>query len=74
MLTSTVTQKGQTTIPIEIRDKLNILPGDKVSFEIIDNQVVIRKINPFDYAYHKALSATLTEWDSKEDDDEFNNL
>jgi antitoxin PrlF len=74
MRTSTLTQKGQATIPVEIRDKLRLHPGDKVGFEIINEQVVIRKINPFDYAYHKALSATLAEWDSKEDDDEFNNL
>lgn len=36
MLTSTVTVKGQVTIPVEIRRLLNLQAGDQVAF-IIDN-------------------------------------
>jgi antitoxin PrlF len=36
MLTSTITSKGQITIPKEIRDALNLHPGDRLDF-ILDN-------------------------------------
>jgi AbrB family looped-hinge helix DNA binding protein len=64
MLASTMTIKGQTTIPAEVRKSLDLHPGDLVSFEIIDHKAVISKVSPFDQAYHKALSKTLSEWDS----------
>lgn len=32
MATATVTSKGQITIPVEIRELLNLKPGDKVEF------------------------------------------
>lgn len=44
MLISTLTSKGQATIPSEIRKNLDLYTGDKVVFEIIDHQVIIRKI------------------------------
>ncbi|HPS78919.1 MAG TPA: AbrB/MazE/SpoVT family DNA-binding domain-containing protein [Thermoanaerobaculaceae bacterium] len=39
----TVTEKGQVTIPIEIRRKLGILPDTEVEFEVVGDAVVIRK-------------------------------
>ncbi len=42
---ATLTSKGQTTIPAEIREHLNLKPGDKISFDIEDGQVVIRPKN-----------------------------
>jgi len=42
---STVTRKGQVTIPQEIREKLNIEYGDKVEFEVEqDDRVTIRPV------------------------------
>ncbi len=41
MLSSTVTQKGQVTIPIEIRKELSIRQGDKVSFIKSGNSITI---------------------------------
>jgi AbrB family looped-hinge helix DNA binding protein len=32
--TSTLTAKGQTTVPREIRDHLGLKPGDKIDYEI----------------------------------------
>jgi antitoxin PrlF len=32
MATASVTSKGQITIPVEVRNKLGLRPGDKVSF------------------------------------------
>lgn len=46
--TTTVTQKGQATIPITIREKLGIKPNSKVSFEINDrNETVIKPVKDF---------------------------
>jgi hypothetical protein len=45
-----------------------------VSFEVIENKIVLRKISPFEYEYHKALESTLSEWNLAEDDEAFNDL
>lgn len=38
-----VTTKGQVTIPIEMREKLGLLPNSEVEFEIVGDSVRIRK-------------------------------
>lgn len=41
-----VTSKGQVTIPIEIREKLGILPSTEVEFEVRGNIVrLVKKAN-----------------------------
>ncbi len=42
MSRSTITSKGQTTIPKAVRDFLNLKPGDVVDFVISENEVVMR--------------------------------
>lgn len=42
MLHSTVTSKGQTTIPGEIRDALGIQPGDKLEYSLEGDHVIVR--------------------------------
>lgn len=74
MKLTTLTQKGQATIPLEIRKVLDLHPGDKIGFEVIDGDVIVRKISAFDYAYHHALAGTLSEWSSKEDDEAYDDL
>lgn len=74
MLASTLTSKGQTTIPAEVRKALDLKPGDKVTFEVKNHKAVLAKAAAFDYHYHKALQATLSEWDSAEDDEAYNGL
>lgn len=39
---STLTSKGQTTIPIEIRERLGLKPGDRIAYEERDGEVVMR--------------------------------
>jgi AbrB family looped-hinge helix DNA binding protein len=41
MPVSTITAKGQTTIPKKIRDHLKIKPGDKIDFVIKDRGKVV---------------------------------
>jgi AbrB family looped-hinge helix DNA binding protein len=41
-MSTTVTRKGQVTIPKPVRDRLNIKPGSQVDFELApDGRVVI---------------------------------
>lgn len=41
-LFSTITSKGQVTIPAKVRDYINAKPGDKIQFSINeDNQVIV---------------------------------
>lgn len=43
MAVATLTSKGQTTIPKEIRDLLGLVPGDKLDFVVeSDGRVVLR--------------------------------
>lgn len=60
--------------PKEARQVLGVSAGDVVSFEIADDAVVLRKVEPFDAAFHRALSVTLDEWTSREDDEGFDDL
>ena len=39
--TTTLTRKGQVTVPLEIRQKLGMRLGQKVNFEEIDDRSVI---------------------------------
>ena len=41
MSTSTVTSKGQTTIPKDIRKRLNLHPGDRLEFVIDEDGRVL---------------------------------
>ena len=38
----TITPKGQVTIPAEIREKLKLYPGDKITYEDTTAGVVIK--------------------------------
>ena len=40
---STITQKGQVTIPKPVRDILEVKQGDEVVFDVEDDRVVVRK-------------------------------
>jgi len=43
-MSTTVTRKGQVTIPKPVRDRLNLKPGSAVDFELTgDGQVVLVK-------------------------------
>lgn len=39
-----ITTKGQVTIPVEIREKLGLLPNTEVEFEVVGSAVRMRKV------------------------------
>jgi antitoxin PrlF len=69
-LTSRLTAKGQTTIPVEVRKSLHLDEGDLLFYEVgPDNVVRFRKPEKIDVEWSKAIQSTLTEWQGTEDDD-----
>lgn len=69
-----LSSKGQVTIPKAVRQAIGIEPGDLVAYEIRDGVAILKKTEPFDAAFHLALSATMTEWASPEDEKAFRDL
>ncbi len=74
MHVSKLSAKGQVTIPLEIRKTLGIEPGDLIAYEIHGQSIRLRRIAPFDAAFHSAVSETLEEWNSPEDKEAFDDL
>jgi AbrB family looped-hinge helix DNA binding protein len=57
MLHSTVTKKGQTTIPIEVRTALKIQPGDRLVFKLEGSRATIQ-VHPGARSLAGALAST----------------
>ena len=51
MPTSTITSKGQTTVPKEVREVLNVGIGDKLTWEIKGGRVSITTERPALYRW-----------------------
>lgn len=70
-----ITSKGQTTIPAAIREGLHVAPGDAVLWEMqTDGTARVRRVDPLDVAYLKAVEGTLTEWATHEDAEAYDGL
>ncbi|KAF0099901.1 MAG: AbrB family transcriptional regulator [bacterium] len=41
---ATLTSKGQTTIPKEIRDSLSMKPGDRMTFTLMPDATVVMRL------------------------------
>ena len=46
MIESTITSKGQTTLPRPVRDCLSVQPGDRVRYIIEDDAVRVVPVRP----------------------------
>ncbi len=48
---STVTSRGQTTLPKEVRDALDLKAGDRVRYFIYDGEVRLAPVQPIERLY-----------------------
>jgi AbrB family looped-hinge helix DNA binding protein len=46
MPTSTITSKGQTTVPKEVREALDLEPGDKLTWKVRGGRVAVTTERP----------------------------
>ena len=72
---SKITAKGQTTVPQEIRAALKSKPGDLIAWDVApDGRVAVRRIQPMDVEYLRAVEGTLSEWRTAEDEKAYGKL
>ena len=70
-----ITAKGQTTVPAEVRAALHIQPGDLIVWEPqADGSARVRRVQPLELDYLRAIEGTLTEWNSPADDQAYREL
>jgi antitoxin PrlF len=53
--TSTLTSKGQTTVPKEVRDALDLDAGDKLTWEIRGGRVAVTTERPAFYRWEGVI-------------------
>lgn len=74
MEASRLTSKYQTTIPEKVRKFLDLKKGDLIAFDIKKKAVTLKKISPVDLKFAKSLEGTLSEWNSKNDEEAYRDL
>ena len=74
MQTSKVSSKAQITLPRKVREALGAKTGDVILYEVEGDTVKLKRLEPFDAAFHRALSSTLDEWATDEDEEAFRDL
>lgn len=74
LVSGRLSPKSQVTLPKLVREAIGAEPGDVIGYEIRGNVVTIRRLQPFDVAYHASVSENLEEWASVEDDAAFRDL
>lgn len=67
-LTGRMGRNGRTAVPRKVRERLGLTPGDSLVYEVEGETVRMRRLAPVDLAYLRAVQATLSEWDSPEDE------
>jgi antitoxin PrlF len=71
---SKLTSKFQATIPKDVRKKLKLKAGDTIIFDSVRGDIIIKKGTPLDKEYLRALTDTLSEWNSEEDEKNYEHL
>ena len=70
-----ITAKGQTTIPQNVRAALHVGPGDLIAWEVgVDGTATVRRVQPMDIEYLRAIEATLGEWAGAADEEAYREL
>lgn len=72
-ITSKVSVKSQTVIPLAVRQHLHIKAGDELEYELLDGAVVMRPKTVSDTAGDDPFG-TFTEWSSPADEEAYNAL
>ena len=71
MLIGKISSKGRITLPKTVREALGVKGGDWIDFQVRGDTLAVRRIGPFDHTFHAALSETMCEWTTPEDDEAF---
>lgn len=67
-----ITAKGQTTVPQEVRAVLNVSAGDLIGWDVgADGTATVRRVQPLDIEYLRAVEGTLTEWAGATDEEAY---
>lgn len=70
-----ITAKGQTTIPQDVRVALKVGAGDLIAWEVgTDGIATVRRVQPLDLEYVRALEGTLGEWAGAADEEAYRGL
>ena len=70
-----ITAKGQTTIPQDVRAALNVAPGDLIAWDVgPDGVATVRRVQPMDLEYMRAVEGTLSEWAGAADEEAYRDL
>jgi len=70
-----ITAKGQTTIPQNVRTALQVAPGDLIAWEVAaDGTATVRRVQPLDLEYLRAVEGTLSEWGGSADEEAYRDL
>jgi bifunctional DNA-binding transcriptional regulator/antitoxin component of YhaV-PrlF toxin-antitoxin module len=57
-----------------VREALGAKTGDMIIYEVQGDVVRLKLLEPFDAAFYHALSSTLDEWATDEDEEAFRDL
>ncbi len=70
-----ITAKGQTTIPQDVRAALHVSAGDLIAWEVSpDGTAKVRRVQPMDIEYLRAVEGTLGEWSGEADEKAYRDL
>ena len=69
-----VTTTGRITIPVSVRKKLGLRPGDFVEFKAGKAGVTLSKADRLDPAFRELAQETFSDWNSREDEEAFRDL
>ncbi len=72
-ITSKVSVKSQTVIPLAVRQHLRISPGDELEYELTNGAVVVRP-KKVEVVQGDDPFTTFTEWSSPADEEAYGDL